>query len=671
MNERFSRAGLIARVDLVHEPEFALGNVQVRPALCEVAGPGRSETLEPRVMQVLVVLARAKGGVVSRDELIEACWEGRVVGEDSLTRCIGRLRKLAETSNNAFTLDTVLRVGYRLRVAEAAALARFDPESICAAVPPVGSTAAASAEDSKPKHFDNPILLASLAAAACVAVLMVAFAIGWFRPAPPAAPNVPLGPAASVAVLPFVNMSGDPSKEYFSDGFTEEVLDELSNDPRLQVAARTSAFAFKGKNGDIATIARGLHVRSIVEGSVREFGNRVRITAELIDSVSGYRIWSARYDRDLSDILSLQDEVARAIAVALTQKILPSATPRPGKIDPAVYRLYLEARNQLDSLSEDGFKKAYALLQRVTAKEPDFSGGWARLSLAAWEVGQVDALHQDSTLALAHEAAAKALVLDPHNWMARGMQAQLELDDWDWSAAASDFRTLRVEYPNNSWLLSTLRVFYNVMGFPNEALEAMRRDQMLNPLSDGTKTLILYDLTHAGRYGEAIGVARVILANHPDEPWPLMWLCQAYAGTGQIHAAREVSERLRHLKSTDVLQNCDFAIDAAAGDVSGTRAILNNWVAEFPDKFPNEVQEASDIAKSYVELNDFDRANGWYKRAYDRHEMDLFADISEIDHAKYRQTAGFKALSQRPGFKAWQVEHDRIAAELAARHGAP
>jgi tetratricopeptide (TPR) repeat protein len=120
-----------------------------------------------------------------------------------------------------------------------------------------------------------------------------------------------------------------------------------------------------------------------------------------------------------------------------------------------------------------------------------------------------------------------------------------------------------------------------------------------------------------------------------------------------------------------MVQSCVFEIDVAAGDVSAALTILNNWIAEFPDKFPHAVQEASDIAYAYVQLGDFDRANNWYERAYDRHEMDLFYNIFQIDHAKYRQTVGFKALSRRPGFKVWQAEHDRIAAELAARGGAP
>jgi TolB-like protein/DNA-binding winged helix-turn-helix (wHTH) protein len=663
MNERFSRAGLIARVDLAHEPEFALGNVEVRPALCEVAGPGWSETLEPRVMQVLVALARANGGVVSRDELIEACWEGRVVGEDSLTRCIGRLRRLAETSNSAFTLDTVLRVGYRLKVAEAPAPTRFDPALAHEAVPPAGSTAVAPVEDSKPKRSARPIRLAFFVAVA--AVLAAGLAVWWFWPRPAIEPDT------SVAVLPFANMSGDPAKEYFSDGFSEELLNDLSNDPRLRVAARTSSFAFKGRSGDTKAIARALRVHAIVEGSVREAGNRVRITAQLIDADNGYNIWSARYDRDLSDILRVQDEVAGAIAVALTHKMLPGAmqAPQPRKIDPAVYRLYLEAQIQLDRASEDSRKKGFALLRQVTAREPNFAEGWAEFSRAAWVVGQVDALHKNSDEALAHEAAARTLVLDPRNIRARTMQAHLERDDWDWSAAAAHYRVLRAENPNNWRLLTHVADFYDAMGFANEALEIDRRAQTLDPV-DFSKKQILDDLADAGRYREGIPVARLILAHRPDDPHPLEWLCQAYARTGQIRAARGVNEHLRRLK-TDQLQSCQFEIDAAAGDASTARVILNTWIAEFPDKFPNEVQEASDIGNAYVELNDFDRANDWYERAYDLHEEDLLPEVFQTDRAKYRQTAGFKALSQRPGFKAWQTEHDQISAELAAHHGAP
>jgi len=249
------------------------------------------------------------------------------------------------------------------------------------------------------------------------------------------------------------------------------------------------------------------------------------------------------------------------------------------------------------------------------------------------------------------------------------MQAHLERDDWDWSAAAAHYRVLRAENPNNWRLLTHVADFYDAMGFANEALEIDRRAQTLDPV-DFSKALFLYRLAAAGRYRDEIPVARLILAHRPDDPYPLEWLCQAYAKTGQIRAAREVNEHLHRLKS-DQLQWCQFEIDVAAGDASAARTILNTWISEFPDKYSDDIREAPDIGNAYVELNDFDRASDWYERAYDLHEQDLFPEVFQTDHAKYRQTAGFKALSQRPGFKAWQAEHDRIAAELAAHHGAP
>jgi TolB-like protein/DNA-binding winged helix-turn-helix (wHTH) protein len=410
MNERFARAGAVALVDLAHEPDFALGRMEVRPGRREIVGEGWQETIDPRVMRVLVALARRTGQVVSRDDLIESCWDGVIVGEDAINRCISRLRKTGEARGNVFWIETVPRVGYRLIVAEAAV-----PDVASAALPsPSPASPLRGSSPSPPEQGERAGVRGTVLSAAVLLILIVAtFALWRFWTTKP--PASPAAADTSVAVLPFVNMSGDPAKEYFSDGFSEELLDDLSDDPRLRVAARTSTFAFKGKNGDVAAIARTLHVRSIVEGSVRDFGNRVRITAELIDSGSGYRIWSARYDRDLSDILALQDEVARAIAVALTHKILPGdlKAPRPGKIDPAVYRMYLQAENRLDGFSGDGYKKGFGLLRQVTARQPDFAGGWAEFSRAAWMVGPVDAMHQNSDEALAHEAAARALVLDP------------------------------------------------------------------------------------------------------------------------------------------------------------------------------------------------------------------------------------------------------------------
>jgi len=199
--------------------------------------------------------------------------------------------------------------------------------------------------------------------------LLAQLAIYWSRGASLIASSGTTTTAqASVAVLPFANLSGDPAKRYFSDGIADQLITELSRRKNLRVAARTSSFSFGGGNADIKTIARALNVAAVVEGSVREDGNRVRIVAELISASDGFQIWSDSYDRDLTNILALQDDIARAISAALSHKLTgqsdadpaPRVRPAP-KLDPDVYRDYLQGQFYFAQRSEEGIKRAIDL----------------------------------------------------------------------------------------------------------------------------------------------------------------------------------------------------------------------------------------------------------------------------------------------------------------------
>jgi tetratricopeptide (TPR) repeat protein len=361
----------------------------------------------------------------------------------------------------------------------------------------------------------------------------------------------------------------------------------------------------------------------------------------------------------------VQDEVARAVAIALTHKIMPLTSHAP-TIDPAVYRLYLQGRQQLDLVSRAGQTRAYTLLKEVAAREPHFADGLAAFSLAAFEYSQFDPLHGDAIVAEAKDAAAKALLLDPRNIRARAMRGAFDLDEWNWTAATSDFRILRAESPNNMRALANLAFYYDAMGFPDEAVAVMRRWLQADPLSDTPKSFMFLELSKAHRYREEVVMARAILARRPDDPWALFTLCQGDVHTGRIVEARQVDNRLRRLKS-DQADHCEFDIDMTAGHIADARAILAGWSADFPDK----ILFASGIAGHYVAVNDYDKASDWFERAYDRRENGVFEPAYDADDAKYRLTARWQALTQRAGFKEWQAEHDRIAAELAARGGAP
>jgi len=319
-----------APIDLAREADLRLGPVLVRPSLSEVVAGAQTIRLQPRVMQVLVALARADGEVVSRDELLASCWGGLAIGDDAINRCIGRLRRLSEEeAPGAFTIGTLPRIGYRLSPAADLAL------------PP---------------------------------------------PAQPAPRRL------SICVLPFANLSDDPQQEYFSDGITEDIITDLSKVSALSVTARNTAFTFKGRSVNVPDAARELGVSHVLEGSVRKAGGRVRITAQLIDGAAGDHLWAERYDRDLTDIFALQDEISMAIVKALKLKLLPQemqAIAQRQTESVEAYDLYLVARsyyltgNYGDPRRDEAIER---LCARAVEIDPGYAQAWALLAAGQYSL---------------------------------------------------------------------------------------------------------------------------------------------------------------------------------------------------------------------------------------------------------------------------------------------
>ena len=359
-----------AAVDPAHVPDFDLGALRVRPSLHEVLRDGEPHVLERRVMQVLVALAQAEGEIVARDELIERCWHGKVVGEDALQRCIGRLRRLAESPDGPhFTIESIRAVGYRLRVR---------------------GPASAPATPPSPPRRRWALVSGGLAVAAALAIVGAAM---WPAPPPPA-PAAPLRQAAtphpkSVAVLPFEDLSADGGRQWFADGLTEEVLNSLARTPDLRVASRTSAVQVSRSGADLQEAARRLGVATVLEGSVRRSGGRVRVTAQLIRGSDGFHLWSQNYDRPESDVISIQEDIAFDIARALKTVMEPArlrAMVETGTRSPDAYEAYL---------------RGVALDQRQLA-EGDLA--FARAAGEAYE----EARTLDPQFAAAHWKAARA-----------------------------------------------------------------------------------------------------------------------------------------------------------------------------------------------------------------------------------------------------------------------
>lgn len=469
-----------------------------------------------------------------------------------------------------------------------------------------------------------------------------------------------VAPEASIAVLPFVNLSGDPKKEYFSDGISEDLLNNLSNQPELRVAARTSSFAFKGKNEDIKEIARKLNVRHILEGSIREEGNRIRITAQLINAADGYHVWSQSYDRELTSVLVVQDEIARAISAALTHKLLPAKSAAASKsVDPEAYRKYLQGQAYLGPRRPEGIAKAVELFKEATSLQPDFADAYAALGRALINHAE-NRREQRSLISDAEAALARALELDPNNLGALATHLDLALHKLDWQTAAADARRMQAINPHSSTVLHEMFRYYQFLGFPQEALAAAQAAAILDPLAFVDRLNVTAGLIHIARNAEAVLAAQRALELEPDQPYMLALLCTAYARNGQIKEARAVAETLP--KEGGYKDGCHFDIAVSASRLDEARKLVDKLAAQFPDV----ELSVTDFGDLYAVANDFDKAMKWFERAYAQREAALFTiPYDKTIAAAFFQDPRWQELSRRPLFKEWQAAHDKLAAELA------
>jgi TolB-like protein len=322
-----------------------------------------------------------------------------------------------------------------------------------------------------------------------------------------AASSTAAGP--SIAVLPFANMSADKDQEYFADGVTEEILNSLAHVEGLRVIGRTSSFYFKGRNEDLASIARKLAVGSVLEGSVRKDGNRVRVTAQLLDTADGSRLWSETYERELTSIFQVQEDVARAVVSALQLRLLPSqalATRASRTANPEAYNLVLRGRFVQSSLSQDGFRRAHELFEKAAALDPTYAAPHADMALTLRMMTSF-AKSPEEWAALRERALAeadRAVALGPdfdEAYSARGLMRLIYLRDW--AGAEADQRRALALSPSYAGALRRLGMLQADQGRLEEGIDTMRRSTKLDPLqSDTWNWLGVFEIA-AGRFGAA------------------------------------------------------------------------------------------------------------------------------------------------------------------------
>ena len=477
-------------IDLALEPAFALAGLEVRPASLEVLAGERREQLEPRIMQVLVALAGRRGEVVSRDELIQRCWGGRVVGDDSISRCIFRLRKLAD-SLGGFEIVTVPRVGFRLQV----------------------ETVIASAT--------GPALVVA---------------------------------AHRLAVLPFDNLSADPELSYFSDGVAEEILNTLTRARDLEVISRGSSFQFRGSAKAVSRVAAELSATHLLDGSVRRGGVRVRISARLVECASDTTLWSERFDRELSDVFAVQEEIADAIVGSLKATLTPEAketVARRGTDNPAAYDLYLMARHGYVAGDQGDPHWAQAIIrlsQRATEIDPSYASAWALLA-----TGQVAARYMDGEIEERGLAAAdRALALDPGLAEAYAVKARILSDSGQHAAAAAEIQ-IALRQDQESWQVNYTAGLVFYFHTPRRLDEAVRyfdkaaalnATDLVSPAFLYTCNTLTGDRAAALRAAElSVAHAEKVLAEERNNSFAMSVAADSLAVLGESQRARELIER--------------------------------------------------------------------------------------------------------------------------------
>jgi len=370
----------------------------------------------------------------------------------------------------------------------------------------------------------------------------------------------PHGTPTSIVVLPFANMSPDADAEYFSDGITEEIINALTRVQNLRVASRTSAFAFKGKTQDVRSIGLQMNASAVLEGSVRKAGNRLRITAQLVNTADGYHLWGERFDREMSDVFAVQDEISRAIVSTLKVKLGGESRTlvRPQTDDIEAYSLYLKGRYYWAKRYEVGLHRGLEFFQAAIAKDPGYALAHAGVADSFSVLGFYGFLAPRVAYAKARDAADRVMALDPDLSEAHFSKGMLALwHDWNWNEAETAFRAALDRKPQQADAHIFLSQLYAMLARFPESIAEGRMAQTLDPVSPLINAMAGWPYYVAGEYQEALEQCRKALEIDPGFPVAL-WICTlAQIELGQfdeaIAAARkgvDLSQRSSFLVST-------------------------------------------------------------------------------------------------------------------------
>ena len=482
---------------------------------CLLGREGEDVKLRPKSFEVLTYLVENSGRLIAKEELIGSVWSDTAVTDDSLVQCLIEVRR-ALGDHGQRLVKTVPRRGYIFQAeVTVTQLADQESQSTGEAERPDVTLDTAAPSDDKICFAESPALQwgrrnsplrAAMMALSCAGVVLVGIVLGSARHRIDPGERSP-GPIRSIAVLPLENLSGDPAQGYFADGMTESLITNLTRIRALKVISRTSVMRYKGSNKPLPDIARELNVDAVIEGSVQRSGGRVRITAKLIPATSDSPLWAHEYERDLSDVLKLQSEIARAVTNEIRVDVTAEEGARLGSarsIDPAAHEAYLQGQYHNSIGDDQGWTEAIEYFKHAIQLAPDYAAAYAGLA-NAWHYRGTYGANSKEVESPARAAALRAIELDdqlaePH--ISLGIIKHNY--DWNWAGAEHEFRRALTLDPGS--VLAHISYGHLLMhvGRHNDAIREGQIAVQLDPLSSPTQASLGRFLYRARQYEEAV-----------------------------------------------------------------------------------------------------------------------------------------------------------------------
>ncbi|PYV23788.1 MAG: hypothetical protein DMG24_13165 [Acidobacteria bacterium] len=584
--------------------------------------------LQEQPFQVLAMLLRHPGEVVTREELQKTVWPADtfVDFDRGLNKTINKIREaLGDSADSPRFVETLPRRGYRF-------------------IAPV-EVAGPSLESSPQARRWWTIAAASAVLIVLVAALVIVFPgrlrhwLGW---------GVSPAHIQSIAVLPLQNLSGDPEQEYFADGMTDEMIANLAKIGALRVISRTSVMHYKGTHKSLPEIGRELKVDAILEGTVLRSGGRVRITAQLIQASTDMHVWAETYERDLSDVLALQSEVARSIANGIRIKLTPQekvrlASARP--VNPEVLEAYVKGRYFQNKGTEGDLNRSIEYFNRAITKDPAYASAYAGLAGSySYLAGGGYSLPREC-FPRAKVAVAKALELDStlgeaHVWVAFAAAWY----EWDWAVADREFKRAIEINPGDRdahWLYSWYLIS---MGRNEESLAEAQRADEVDPAGAGFIPGYHYVMTR--QYDQAIEQCQGVLERNPSDTGTLYYLGNAYELKGMFEKAAAVYRKGSRLSD-------DMGWTSSLGRTygkSGSRTRALKVLEQLKELSKRRFVPLVDIALVYASLGDKDQAFECLEKAYEERNAWLVALRVDPMFDPLRSDPRFQDLVRRMNF---------------------